>query len=53
MYFERPVMKRFAVAIAALSVAALIGLRTERASASAFDLHFTENCYGWGADVKL
>src|SRR5262245_53118781 len=50
---ERHAMKRFIVALAALSVATLVGIKTETASAAAIDLHFTENCYGWGADVKL
>jgi hypothetical protein len=46
-------MNRFTVALSIAALALVIAIKAETASATAFNLHFTENCYGWGADVKL
>jgi hypothetical protein len=46
-------MNRFIVAIAVLAVALVAAFKPDTANATAFNLSFTERCYGWGADVKL
>src|SRR5262245_47926500 len=46
-------MNRIIVAATAFAAALFVALMPTSASATAFNLHFTENCYGYGADVKL